>query len=697
MKPFFLLFLLFSLSVPNISLVHSTELETQTFFEEFNDNSNGWSTENTSKQLTVIRNGVYRLERKTERGRNFFWITSKFRQCISYEIEMKIKFVDGVENYGFGLIWATSDSDNANIFNISANGYFMIDYYEDEKYFSATEWAQSDYLNKKGQYNILKVKKENNLLTFYINGNKVYSTRNIFSIGNKLGISMQRKMTLEIDYIKHTYSTKPINLIDNPIQGYVIENLDTNINSKADDNMPIISPDGKNLYIERDLSEKDNDIYVSHLDSLGNWKKNYNIGKPLNNSGYNFVVNISPDNNTIYLGNSYKPDGSVAGAGLSVSNRTKNGWQIPQKLEIKELRNDNPYVNYFMASNNQVLLIALEDENSLGGDLDLYVSFKNEDSTYTKPLNMGSVLNTDDSDFGPFLAADNKTLFFASYGHTGYGSSDIFMSKRLDDTWLNWSEPKNLGPEYNSARWDAYLTLPAKGDYAYMVTSNNSIGGIDIARIKAHPEIQPEPSVLIYGTVYNAKTKETMSEAISYSDLSSDKLLGTALSSSIDGQYKIILTAGKNYSFQAKKQNFYPISKSMFLDSLNEYKEIQQDLYLVPIEKDAIIRLNNLFFDYNQSSLQEISYSELNRLVSFLLTNNDINIEIAGHTDDRGSKSYNKKLSSNRASSVSEYLLSNGIDNSRFTIKGYGEDKPVVKNDTEENRAINRRVEIIIK
>lgn len=692
MKPFFLLLLLsFSFSFA----VKATETETHYFNEDFNDNNNGWSIENTDIRYSSINNGIYHVERKSKSGRNFYWVTSKFRQCIAYETEIKIKFISGAENSGYGFIWASTDANNTNIFDITTTGYFMIDYYKRDKYLEAVKWTKTDYLNKIGEYNILKIKKENNIFTYYINGNIVYTTKNIFTVGDKFGFSLSKNMKVEVDYIKQKYTIKSLNLIDNPIQGYVVENLDKKINSTKDDNMPIISPDGKSLYIERDMAERDNDIYVSHLDSNNAWKQNYNVGKPLNNSGYNFVVNISPDNNTIYLGNTYKPDGSIAGSGLSVSNRTKNGWGIPNKIEIKDYKNNNGYINYFMASNNQVLLLAIEDDDS-NGDLDLCVSFK-QDSFYTKPINMGTVLNTDDSDFGPFLAADNKTLFFASYGHTGYGSSDIFMSKRLDDTWLNWSEPKNLGPEYNSSRWDAYLTLPAKGDYAYMVTSNNSIGGIDIARIKVHPNIKPEPSVLIYGTVYNDKTKETMSEEITYSELSSDKLLGTALSSSIDGQYKIILTAGKNYSFQAKKQNFYPISKSMFLDSLNEYKEIQQDLYLVPIEKNAIIRLNNLFFDYNKSSIQSISHSELNRLINFLKSNENIIIEIAGHTDDKGSKSYNQKLSESRAKSVSDYLLSNGIDNTRYSIKGYGELKPIEKNDTEENRAINRRVEIIIK
>ncbi|MCB0409471.1 MAG: OmpA family protein [Flavobacteriales bacterium] len=113
----------------------------------------------------------------------------------------------------------------------------------------------------------------------------------------------------------------------------------------------------------------------------------------------------------------------------------------------------------------------------------------------------------------------------------------------------------------------------------------------------------------------------------------------------------------------------------------------------MPIEKGEIIRLNNIFFEFNKADLKSESFNELDRLYSILIDNKTLKIEISGHTDDKGSDEYNKSLSNSRANSVMNYLTSKGIDKTRLTAVGYGESQPVVANDTDENRAINRRVE----
>jgi len=123
----------------------------------------------------------------------------------------------------------------------------------------------------------------------------------------------------------------------------------------------------------------------------------------------------------------------------------------------------------------------------------------------------------------------------------------------------------------------------------------------------------------------------------------------------------------------------------MEVDSVN--------LYLSPIEVGQIVRLNNIFFDYDRSTLKPESYPELNRTIEFLKNNPKVEIEVAGHTDNMGSDEFNLRLSKARAKTVADYLTSNGVDISRISSKGFGESNPVAFNTTDEGRARNRRVE----
>lgn len=184
-----------------------------------------------------------------------------------------------------------------------------------------------------------------------------------------------------------------------------------------------------------------------------------------------------------------------------------------------------------------------------------------------------------------------------------------------------------------------------------------------------------------------------MQANIKYYDIEANIELGVATSDPITGAYKIILPSGKKYSFVAQQQEFYPISENIDLKETKEYSEFNKNLYLLPIEKGEAIRLNNIFFEFNKADLMSESFNELDRLYEILKDNPKISIEIGGHTDDQGSEQYNQKLSESRAQSVINYLIEKGINKSRLTAVGYGKAAPVVPNDSDENRAYNRRVE----
>ncbi len=479
------------------------------------------------------------------------------------------------------------------------------------------------------------------------------------------------------------------------------ENLGANINTTYTELRPVISPDGNTLFFIREGHPQnlgpgaDQDVWFSTLQSDGSWSNAKNIGKPISNASNNAVQSISPDGNTILLSNRYNSDGSVS-QGASISHRTNEGWSTPQPIDIKDFNNKSKYVDFCLANDGREILMSIEGDSTIG-ERDIYVSFLNSDGSWTKPMDCGSELNTTSKDASPFLASDGVTLYFASDGYGGYGGRDIFVSHRLDESWRHWSKPINLGPQINGPGFDAYYSLSAKGDYAYFVSAlSGGFGKEDIYRIKLAESLRPKPVILVSGHVYNQKTKQPLASSIHYEVLSKNGDAGIALSNANDGAYKIVLPAGNKYGFRAEAPGFVSVNANVDALQINEYTEINKDLYLAPIELHQTIRINNIFFETAKWDLQADSYAELDRVVTFLNDNPNIQILIKGHTDNVGSDSYNMALSTNRAKSVLTYFVSKGIDPKRLTSKGYGKNEPLVKNDTEETRSQNRRVEFTI-
>ncbi|MFL5740675.1 MAG: OmpA family protein [Flavisolibacter sp.] len=487
-----------------------------------------------------------------------------------------------------------------------------------------------------------------------------------------------------------------------------VENLGTKINSDLSELRPTISADGNLLFFIVENNPQNTkyasvrnsqDIWYSEKDSSGKWGEAVHLEYPLNTYYYNAVYWISPDNNRILIRNAFI-DGQYAGNGVSMSYWTRRGWSPPQALRIKNYEKyDRGRQNgASMGNDGQTLLLYMsEDPGSTSNDI--YVCFLQPDGTWSEPKSLGKKINLPKyNEMTPYLAADGETLYFSSDRPGGIGDNDIWMAKRLDKTWQKWSDPVNLGSPINTPDWDAFFTMDAGGEYAYMVSSQNSFGLSDIVRIKLLEKEKPNPVVLVSGNVYNKKTNRPLSASLIYETLPDGVSMGNGVSSPDDGSFKIVLPYDKNYSIRASADKFFAISENLNLDSLVKagYKEIHKDLYLVPIEIGSVVRLNNVFFDFDKWDLRPESFVELDRVVKLLQENPTIEIEMSAHTDNRGSDEYNFKLSDNRARSVMEYILSKGIDPKRITSHGYGESKPVVPNDTDENRQLNRRVEFKI-
>jgi outer membrane protein OmpA-like peptidoglycan-associated protein len=382
-------------------------------------------------------------------------------------------------------------------------------------------------------------------------------------------------------------------------------------------------------------------------------------------------------------------------AGVSYTTKTSEGWTEPVAFEIIDDINLSDRANFFLANNRKVLMMSIEGIETYG-DRDIYVSFLRDDGKWSSPLNIGTDVNTSMEEASPFLAPDDKTLYFSSNGYTGYGKHDIYVTRRLDDTWTKWSEPENLGPNINSPDDDSFFNIPATGEYGYFsrnFTDNNT----DIFRFELPKAHRPEPVITIRGKVYDTESRKPIGARIFYETLPEGKEIGIAYSDPVTGDYQIILPTGALYGYLAEADGYLSVNANIDLKDTKDYGELRKDLYLSPAVAGTTIIFNNVFFDFDKATLKEESYPELNRTIEFLQENPEVKILVSGHTDKIGTYQYNLDLSQRRAQAVVNFLTKGGIGRNRMEARGYGETMPLVSNDDEEEgRELNRRVEMKI-
>ncbi|MEL6922742.1 MAG: OmpA family protein, partial [Bacteroidota bacterium] len=362
-----------------------------------------------------------------------------------------------------------------------------------------------------------------------------------------------------------------------------------------------------------------------------------------------------------------------------------------------------------------VLLMSVEREDGLG-DLDLFVSFKLKGNNWTEPINLGPQINTVGSESSIFIAADNRTIYFASNGHPGYGGFDMFMSRRLDESWTNWSTPQNMGKEINSKGNDYNYTIPASGEYAYF-SRENQLFKSDLYRIKLPKAVQPEPVLLMSGNIIDAETGEPVAAKLKYEKLQQEKENETEAESD---NFQVVLQYGDDVAVHAEADGYFAVSESMELSDetleeedfdesrpvetpeppkkkeKNSYQEVNKDILMVPLKIGQVIPMNNIFFEANKSDLKPESKAELERVLRFLQENGKLIVEVGGHTNGWCDHEFAAKLSQARAKEVRAYFTGQGVSENRIKFRGYGKTKPIASNKTPAGRKKNQRVELTI-
>ncbi len=365
-----------------------------------------------------------------------------------------------------------------------------------------------------------------------------------------------------------------------------------------------------------------------------------------------------------------------------------------QEVDIPFLKNKSPIQSGCISKDGQFMILSLESNNTYGVE-DLYVVKRKPDGSWDRARNMGQQVNTEFQEITPFLAEDNRTLFFATNGRGGRGSFDLYYTVRQDDYWKNWSEPVNLGSQINTSGSETSFGFVDGSQWAYYVSSQDSDGYGDIMRIKFSEDIEEDSTEVAVPAVVTQETKAEIPSTIvlkvvdakSGQTLPSEMIWGEEKRIGANGLFEVDTLSGKEV--EIKSPGYLP--KMVMLDE--RLKKGENLVQLSSVAKGSVITLDHVLFHRGTANMIEGSEKELNLVVEVLNDNPNIKILLKGHTDNTGDPVKNVQLSEARVKTVKAYILSQGINAFRVSGKGYGGNQPVASNETEETRKLNRRVE----
>ena len=653
---------------------------------------------------------------------------------------------------------------------------------------------------------------------------------------------------------------------------YQLVELNKEVNSRYHESAPLVTPDNQRLYFTISNHPENNegrdnsqDIWYSDKLSDGTWGKAVHMESPFNKRQFNQVFTILDNGNSLFI----RGANNKRKKGFSIVTKDEKGWNRPEELEIEGYEEmDNGIFSGATISQDRSAIIIYMNERSKKPFSDLYLSKRRKDGTYSRPIMIES-LSTYKDEFGPYLTEDDHVMYFASNREGTLGDADVWKVKRLDDSWLKWSEPENIGPPINTDGFDSYFSVDATGNNAFTTRtyvsadgSNMNIYGlipkakitikgkvldanskkplslyltakpkedkpinynvdsdgnyqfityknkafnfiaakigyeqlnesIDLSSIMKdtviHKDLLLNPiktKINLFGLITDSKSMQAVNAAVyvqknNFKDSTrtrfedggySLKLEGggeyqikilsqdyqniqetfiveipegtyeheirkdyemnkafkpyiisgivmdektqepleaeltfeiqdtvlTKTKSNTDGTYEVLIPKAGELIIRGKKINFLNLEDEILIADNQDFTHYNKQLIMVPIEVGKTVIIDNIYFNFDKTTLKEASFPELDRLTDLMTQNPGIKIEIIGHTDSKGSDDYNLTLSEGRAESVMQYLLDKGISEDRMKAKGLGETSPISSNDTEEGRAENRRVEFTI-
>ncbi|MHC2990592.1 membrane protein [Pontibacter sp. HJ8] len=438
--------------------------------------------------------------------------------------------------------------------------------------------------------------------------------------------------------------------------------------------------------------DQDENIYVSTQQN-GVWSAPASISEAINSAANEGAATISGDGKSLVFTSCNRPD-SQGDCDLYISFRTGTEWSKPKNMG--NVVNSKAWDSQpSLSADGRTLYFTSTRGGGIGKE-DIWMTNLNEDGSWQKPVNMGEPVNSKGRDMAPFIHVSGATLYLVSDGHLGMGGLDIFMTSQ--GKGKNWTQPENMGYPLNTYADEGSMFISANNQKGYYSRQEMTEAGA--LTIQLYELDVPEnwrskvSSTYAQGRVFHADTKKPLGAVVQLYDVSTDSLMQQVNSDKISGEYTVVLSEGRQYALYVSATDFLMNSLSFDYTSPKSLSPVALDVYLKPVKSGAAIVLNNLFFDTGKYELERKSKTELDKLITFMRQNPTVRIEISGHTDNVGSDQANKLLSQRRAKSVADYLSSHSVRKERITYIGHGENKPVKPNTTEENRSLNRRIEM---
>ena len=496
-----------------------------------------------------------------------------------------------------------------------------------------------------------------------------------------------------------------IEAMKNPVP-FEPKNLGKEVNTELDEYYPGITADDELLLYTRKIKDDKNyfgeqeDFFVSRKVE-GRWTQNYNIGPPINTHHNEGSPAISPDGQIIIFaaceeaGGDYGPGRKGFGSCDIFFVRKKGAtWTRPVNMgpPISSKAWD---VQPSYAADGTSLYFISNRRGSLG-EADIWMSRLTPEGVWGKVENLGPVINTEGREEAVFIHPDNQTLYFTSAGHVGMGGLDIYVSKK--DTNGEWGKPMNLGYPINTFNDENGLIVGASGELAFFSSNREGgFGGLDLYAFELPKEARPTRVTYVKGRVFEVGTNKPLSSRFELIDLESSVTVVESYSSKTNGEFLVCLPVNKNYALNVSKRRYVFYSENFSLKGIKDNSEpFELNVPLQPVKIGAKLVLKNVFYETGSYELKRESKVELMKLVQFMNTNPTVVIEISGHTDNVGVKRDNQKLSENRAGEVYKFLVDQAVSEDRMKYKGNGDTKPLKSNDTNWGRAQNRRTEFEI-
>lgn len=458
---------------------------------------------------------------------------------------------------------------------------------------------------------------------------------------------------------------------------------------------PVLTADQRELIFTRRkgfTDEFDEDLVVSFKDDQGRWTSPRSISENINSMFNEGTCTISANGRKLIFTSCIGREG-YGSCDLFESEKNGDQWSEPKNLGIGV--NTSEWESQPSLAADGRTLYFVSDRRGGQGRRDVWVTTLNDKGEWTKAKNIGKPVNTIYDEISPFIHVNNRTLFFASNGLTGYGGYDLFFVEK--DSALNWSEPKNMGAPMNNHEDQFSLFITPDGKKGYYSHEEAASGGHSVSKI-IEMEI-PEESRLklksnyVKGMIRDRETKQPLRAQVEMINIANKETESLVESDSITGEYLIVLTQGAEYGLYVNKKLYLFRSVHFNYSEVKDFEPIILNIDLDKIKEGSTAVLENIFFDFDKYDLKENSLVELQKVERFLIENPAIRVEISGHTDNSGTLVYNKQLSQKRAFAVYKYFVDRGISPSRLIAKGYGSERPIADNQSESGKQQNRRIE----